>query len=114
MNLAVATTVILFPALSFAQFGSVAGVVRDDSGSSAPGVRVEAASPVLIEKVRTAVSDESGQYRVEQLRPGTYSVTFKLSGFNTVRLEGMVCAKWLFLVREVGAARFMLLRTRQC
>jgi len=85
----VASTVIIFPALSLAQFGAVSGVVRDSSGAAVPGVTVEAASPALIEKARTAVSDASGQYRVEQLRPGTYSVTFTLSGFGTERREGI-------------------------
>ena len=87
--MAVASTVIIFPALSLAQFGAVSGVVRDSSGAAVPGVTVEAASPALIEKVRTAVSDPSGLYRVEQLRPGTYSVTFTLSGFGTERREGI-------------------------
>ena len=79
----------MFPALSLAQFGAVSGVVRDASGAAVPGVTVEAASPALIEKSRTAVSDESGQYRVEQLRPGTYTVTFTLAGFGTVVREGI-------------------------
>ena len=55
----------------------------------APGVTVEAASPALIEKVRTVVSDEQGQYKVVDLRPGTYTVTFSLSGFSIVRREGI-------------------------
>ena len=84
-----ALAVIAFPALSLAQFGSIAGVVKDSSGAAVPGVSVEASSPVLIEKSRTAVSDSSGQYRVEQLRPGTYSITFTLAGFSTVRQEGI-------------------------
>ena len=84
-----ALAVIAFPALSLAQFGSIAGVVRDSSGAAVPGVTVEASSPVLIEKSRTAVSDSSGQYRVEQLRPGTYSVSFTLAGFGTVQREGI-------------------------
>ena len=54
-----------------------------------PGVTVEAASPALIEKVRTVVTDGGGQYRIVDLRPGTYSVTFRLSGFNTVKREGI-------------------------
>jgi hypothetical protein len=84
-----AAVAILFPALGLAQFGSVAGVTRDSSGAILPGVTVEAASPVLIEKSRTAVSDQSGQYRVEQLRPGVYTVTFTLAGFGTFRREGI-------------------------
>ena len=81
--------VVVFPALCFAQFGAIAGVVRDASGAVLPGVTVEATSPALIEKVRTAVTDGAGQYRVEQLRPGVYSITFSLQGFSTVRREGI-------------------------
>lgn len=61
-----------------------AGVVRDDSGGVLPGVTVEAASPVLIEKVRTVFTDGSGQYRIVDLRPGVYSLKFTLPGFGTV------------------------------
>ena len=72
---------------------SITGVVRDSSGAVLPGVTVEASSPALIEKVRSAVTDGTGQYRVVDLRPGVYRVTFTLSGFNTtireeIRLEG--------------------------
>src|SRR5580700_2085149 len=87
--MASASAMIIFPALGLAQFGSIAGVVRDGSGAILPNVTVEAASPVLIEKSRTAVSDASGQYRVDQLRPGTYTVTFTLAGFSTFRREGV-------------------------
>ena len=87
--MASASAMIVFPVLGLAQFGSIAGVVKDNSGGILPNVTVEAASPVLIEKSRTAVSDASGQYRVEQLRPGTYTVTFTLSGFSTFRQEGV-------------------------
>jgi hypothetical protein len=69
---------------------SIAGVVRDVSGAVLPGVTVEAASPVLIEKARTVVTDGAGQYRIEPLRPGTYTVTFSLQGFSTVRRDGVV------------------------
>jgi hypothetical protein len=85
--MASASAMIIFPALGLAQFGSIAGVVRDGSGAILPNVTVEASSPVLIEKSRTAISDGSGQYRIEQLRPGTYTVTFTLSGFSTLRRE---------------------------
>jgi hypothetical protein len=84
-----ALTVVIFPALCFAQFGAIAGVMRDGSGAVLPGVTVEAASPALIEKTRMAVSDSAGQYKVEQLRPGVYTVTFTLTGFKTVRREGI-------------------------
>src|SRR4051794_7982119 len=63
---------------------AIAGTVRDASEALLPGVTVEASSPALIEKVRTAVTDGSGQYRIENLRPGAYSVTFTLPGFQTV------------------------------
>ena len=69
--------------------GSVTGVVRDPSGAVLPGVVVEAASPVLIEKVRSVVSDGSGQYRIVDLRPGTYALSFTLTGFSTVKREGI-------------------------
>jgi hypothetical protein len=69
---------------------TIAGVVQDASGGVLPGVTVEAASPVLIEKVRTAVTDGTGRYRIEDLRPGTYAVTFSLPGFTTVRSEGLL------------------------
>src|SRR5688500_14483919 len=68
---------------------AVAGIVRDTSGAIMPGVTVEAASPALIEKSRTVVTDETGQFRIVDLRPGTYTVTFTLSGFSTVRREGI-------------------------
>ena len=79
---------LLLPAAAYAQ-AAITGVVRDTSGGVLPGVTVEAASPVLIEKVRSVVTDETGQYRIVDLRPGTYSVTFTLPGFSTVRREGI-------------------------
>jgi len=63
--------------------------VKDTSDALLPGVTVEAASPALIERVRTAVTDGTGQYRIENLRPGQYTVTFTLPGFTTVRREGI-------------------------
>src|SRR5438132_11238893 len=62
----------------------IAGVVKDESGGVLPGVTVEAASPVLIEKSLSAVSDSNGRYTIVNLRPGTYKVTFTLTGFSTV------------------------------
>ena len=80
---------LLLPALAFAQSGSgIAGVVKDSSGAVLPGVTVEAASPALIEKVRTVVTDGEGQYKIVGLVPGTYSVTFTLTGFNTSQAGG--------------------------
>ena len=72
-----------------AQSAAIAGTVRDGTGGVLPGVTVEASSPALIEKVRIAVTDEGGQYRVLDLRPGVYAVTFSLAGFATIRREGI-------------------------
>src|SRR5437016_3171549 len=69
---------------------SIAGTVKDSSGAVLPAVTVEASSPALIEKVRVAVTDSTGQYKIENLRPGTYNVTFTLAGFNTYKREGLV------------------------
>jgi hypothetical protein len=68
----------LFSTTAFAQ-SILTGVVRDASGGVLPGVNVEAASPALIEKVRSAVTDGTGQYRIEDLRPGTYTLTISLT-----------------------------------
>src|SRR5665213_1059743 len=68
---------------------SVTGVVKDTSGAVLPGVTIEVASPVLIEKTRSAVTDGSGQYRIVDLQAGTYSVTFTLTGFSSVKREGI-------------------------
>jgi len=87
------TAVVLLLGLATGAFAqaaaSIAGTVRDTSGAVLPGVTVEASSPVLIEKTRTAVTDSAGQYRIEQLRGGAYSVTFSLSGFQTLKREGI-------------------------
>ena len=74
--------------MAYAQ-AAIAGVVRDTSGAVLPGVTVEAASPALIEKLRTAVTDGQGQFRIIQLRPGSYTVTFSLAGFSAVRRDGL-------------------------
>src|SRR5438067_6514078 len=78
--------VILVPMAAYAQ-ASVAGVVKDSSGAVLPGVTVEASSPALIEKTRSAVTDGAGQYRIINLQPGTYSLTLTLTGFNTVKRD---------------------------
>jgi len=72
------------------QASGIAGVVRDTSGAVLPGVTVEVASPALIERVRSVVSDGEGRYNIVDLRPGNYVVTFSLAGFNTFRREGIV------------------------
>jgi hypothetical protein len=69
--------------------GAIAGSVKDSTGAVLPGVTVEAASPALIEKMVTAVSDDAGNYKIINLRPGTYTVTFTLPGFSTVKREGV-------------------------
>ena len=83
--------VVLLPSLAWAQ-ASLSGVVKDTSGAVLPGVTVEAASPVLIEKVRTVVTDGNGRYQMTELRPGAYTVTFTLAGFNTVKRDGVTLA----------------------
>ena len=79
---------VLLPTLAYAQ-AQIVGQVRDESGGVLPGVTVEAASPAIIEKVRTAVTDEQGRYRIEALRPGIYKLTFSLTGFSTVVRDGI-------------------------
>jgi len=68
---------------------AISGLVRDATGAVLPGVTVEASSPVLIEKVRTVVTDDQGRYTIVDLRPGTYTITFELAGFNALRREGV-------------------------
>jgi hypothetical protein len=79
---------VLWPVVAFGQ-ATISGVVRDASGAVLPGVTVEAASPALIEKVRTSVTDGTGQYAIENLRPGIYTVTFTLPGFAVVQRQGV-------------------------
>ncbi len=88
---AVVMAALLFVgAAASAQSGSsIAGVVKDTTGAVMPGVTVEASSPALIEKVRSAVTDAAGQYKIVNLVPGTYTVTFTLTGFNTVKRDGI-------------------------
>jgi Carboxypeptidase regulatory-like domain len=86
--LLVVSMVLVLPLSAYAQ-ASIAGVVKDASGAVLPGVTVEATSPVLIEKARTVVTDEAGQYRIVDLRAGAYTVSFALGGFSTVRREGI-------------------------
>ena len=82
---------LAFPAPAAAQQrASIVGVVQDATGAVMPGVTVDASSPALIEQVRSAVTDGSGRYSIIDLRPGTYTVTFTLPGFRTVKREGIV------------------------
>ena len=89
VGLLAAATLVLLPIAARAQ-GSIAGSVKDPSGAVLPGVTVEASSPALIEKTRTAVSDSSGNYRITDLPPGTYAVSFTLTGFKTIRRQGVL------------------------
>src|SRR5262245_9711954 len=102
MGLSVAT-----PASAQADRASISGLVQDSSGAVLPGVTVEASSPVLIEQSRTAVSDGAGRYSIVDLRPGTYTVSFTLTGFKTVRREGIILegafAAQVNMALEVGA-----------
>jgi carboxypeptidase family protein len=80
--------VLFAPGAAFAQ-SAIAGIVKDTTGAVLPGVTVEVASPVLIERVRSAVTDAQGQYKIIDLRPGTYTVTFTLPGFATAKRDGI-------------------------
>ena len=75
------------PCVAFAQ--AIAGAVHDTSGAALPDVTVQTEGAALIEKVRTVVTDGSGQYRVEDLRPGIYTITFIREGFRPYVREGV-------------------------
>src|SRR5882762_6300707 len=79
---------LLAPAAASAQ-SAITGAVKDATGAVLPGVTVEAASPSLIERVRTAVSDAQGRFAIIDLRPGIYTVTFTVQGFNTFVQSGI-------------------------
>src|SRR6266516_2615111 len=79
---------IIFPCIVAAQ-SQITGAVKDESSGLLPGVTVEAASPVLIEQSRSAVTDSEGRYRIVDLRPGTYKLTFSLTGFSTLVKDGV-------------------------
>ena len=83
-----ALCLVLAPTVARAQ-SAIAGIIRDATGGVLPGVTVEAASPALIEQVRSAITDAQGQYKIIDLRPGTYSVTFSLPGFSTLKRDGI-------------------------
>jgi len=87
-GLLVLASIVFIPSLTYAQ-ASIAGIVKDASGAVLPGVTVEASSPVLIERTRSVVTDGTGQFKIVDLRPGTYTVTFALPGFSTVKREGV-------------------------
>src|SRR5690349_13541316 len=79
---------LLLPASARAQ-SAFAGVVKDATGAVLPGVTIEASSPALIEQVRSASTDANGAYKIENLRPGVYVLTFSLPGFSTVKRDGV-------------------------
>jgi hypothetical protein len=89
LGVLVAALVVLGSDLAFAQTGAIGGVARDSSGAVLPGVTVEASSPALIEKVRTVVTDGQGVFKIIDLSPGTYVVTFTLQGFKAFRRDGI-------------------------
>src|SRR6266496_2132391 len=80
--------VLALPTTAHAQ-SAFAGIVKDTTGAVLPGVVVEASSPVLIERVRSVATDSNGAYRIENLRPGTYTITFSLAGFSNVKKDAI-------------------------
>src|SRR5262245_31191217 len=93
LSLFVSLLALILPTLAAAQGalerGTLTGTVRDASGAVLPGVTVEAASPALIEKIRTAVTDGAGVYRIVNLDPGVYSLSFSLEGFSLIKRENI-------------------------
>ena len=92
LTLVVILSALLIPAAASAQQATssgIAGIVKDASGAVLPWVTVEAASPALIEKVRSVVTDSEGRYNIVDLRPGSYAVTFTLTGFGGFRRDGI-------------------------
>src|ERR1043165_5065871 len=86
--LAALVCIVALPAVAHAQ-SAIGGTVKDASGAVLPGVTVEVASDVLIEKTKSVSTDGEGKYTIVDLRPGTYTVTFSLQGFNTFKREGL-------------------------
>src|SRR6516162_4614967 len=87
----VLVALVVIPAIAHAQ-ASIVGTVKDSSGAVIPSVTVEASSPALIEKTRSVITNGSGQYSIDDLRPGSYTITFTLPGFTTVKREGVELA----------------------
>ena len=89
-SILVLVVLLIIPATAHAQAqASIVGTVKDSSGAVLPGVTVEASSPALIEKTRSVLTNERGQYSIEALRPGSYTVRFSLPGFTTVQRAGI-------------------------
>jgi hypothetical protein len=89
---AIGLAIFSTPATSRAQgsgAATITGVVQDTSQAALPGVTVEATSPALTGSLRTTITDETGAYRIEELRPGTYTVTYTLPGFSVTRREDL-------------------------
>ena len=89
--MAFVAAIVVLPAAAYAQ-ASITGAVKDSSGAVLPGVTVEASSPALIEKTRVVATDDTGQYRIIDLEPGRYALTFSLNGFSTVKRENIELA----------------------
>src|SRR4029079_126205 len=89
VRVCVALGALIVSTSAFAQETAIAGVVKDASGAVVPGVTVEVSSPALIEKTRTGVTDGAGKYKITNLVPGVYSVSFSLEGFTTTKREGI-------------------------
>lgn len=90
-SLAFVFCVLLHPVFALAQgnpTGAISGKVMDSAGLAVPGVTVSASSPA-VQGARTAVSSDNGDYIVPFLAPGTYSITFALSGFQTQQRDGI-------------------------
>ena len=100
---ALAAAVLLAPATVHAQ-ASISGLVQDTTGAVLPGVLVEATSPALIERSRTATTDGAGRYTIVDLRPGTYTLVFTLPGFTSVKRDG-ICSKARRRVQVNGELR---------
>jgi len=83
---------LFFFSVSYGQIltGSIKGTVTDTEGIPLPGVTVEVQSPVLIGGVKSFVTSASGLYRIGNLPPGTYAITFSIQGFKTLKREGII------------------------
>src|SRR2546428_11212182 len=92
----------LVPIAAAQQASGIAGLVKDTSGAVLPGVPVEAASPALIEKVRSVVTDSEGRYNIVDLRPGTYAITFMLGGFSVLKRGGIGLTGGVTAAGETG------------
>ena len=90
-GLAAVIAVVVTPSVAGAQ-SAFAGVVKDTTGAVLPGVTVEASSPALIEQIRTATTDANGSYKIENLRPGMYTLAFSLPGFASVKKDAIELA----------------------